>query len=156
MHRPWYSAADTKLEIAADAQKGCAAVQRNLKRTKKWHETFWSSPVGSTESCTRGGIKPHVSVQAGGQPAGKRTCRESPGTPGGHQVDHKPGIFLYRNNGNHSFGLHLAQHSYQVKGRDPSPLLRAGEATPEALGPLLGSQYKTCSYWNKSREGSQS
>ncbi|RMC13120.1 hypothetical protein DUI87_10651 [Hirundo rustica rustica] len=36
-------------------------------------------------------------------------------------------------------GLHYEEHSQQVKGGDPAPLLSPGDATSEVLCPVLGS-----------------
>jgi len=41
----------------------------------------------------------------------------------------------------------------EVKGGDPAPLLSTGEATPEVLGPVLGTMGETWTCWRVSSEG---
>lgn len=65
-------------------------------------------------------------VCAGGQQAGKWLCREEPGGPGGHQIEHGPARHLCTKESQQSLGLHW-KCCHQMEGADPSPLLCTGE-----------------------------
>lgn len=60
-----------------------------------------------------------------------RKGRERPEIPGGHQVDHEPSKHLCSKEGQQLVGCIRKNNFQQVKGGDPSPLLKAGETNLE-------------------------
>jgi len=81
---------------------------------------------GEVQSPAPGEEQPHAPVYDGDHSVEKQLCREGPGGPGGHQVDHEAAICPCGRGSQHQ-----AENCQQVRGGDPSPLLSTGETALE-------------------------